>query len=89
MRDTKELSKFILRNSTFGAFGPIRLQKLDFEKLNKWIMSQRPEPECTGRCFGCHNSLCINSIFPYEELEKIAEIIEENSNETHNSHRNL
>lgn len=66
MRDIKELSKFILRNSTFGAF-----PKLDFEKLNKWVMSQRPEPECTGRCFGCHNSLCINSIFPHEELERI------------------
>lgn len=45
--------------------------KLDFEKLNRWVMSQRPEPECDGRCFGCHNSLCINSIFPYEELERI------------------
>lgn len=44
---------------------------LDFEKLNKWIMSQSPEPKCTGRCFGCHNSLCVNSIFPYEELERI------------------
>lgn len=46
--------------------------KLDFEKLNRWVMSQRPEPECDGRCFGCHNSLCINSIFPHEELERIA-----------------
>lgn len=45
--------------------------KLNFEKLNRWEMSQSPEPECTGRCFGCHNSLCVNSIFPYEELERI------------------
>ena len=50
--------------------------KLDLEKLNKWVMSQRPEPECTGRCFGCHNSLCINSLFPYEELERIAKEME-------------
>lgn len=50
--------------------------KLDLEKLNKWVMSQRPEPECTGRCFGCHNSLCVNSLFPYEELERIAKEME-------------
>ena len=61
--------------------------KLDFEKLNKWVMSQRPEPEWAGRCFGCHNSLCINSIFPYEELERIARDGE--LHETHNPHRNL
>lgn len=45
--------------------------ELNLAKLNRWEMSQRPEPECTGRCFGCHNSLCVNSIFPYEELERI------------------
>lgn len=61
--------------------------KLDFEKLNRWVMSQRPEPECTGRCFGCHNSLCINSIFPHEELERIARDGE--LHETYNSHRNV
>ena len=74
MRDIKELSKFILRNSTFGAFGevrPVRFQKLNLEELIKIVMSQRPEPECSGRCFGCHNSLCVNSLFPYEELERI------------------
>lgn len=43
----------------------------DFEKLDRWEMSQRPEPECDGRCFGCHNSLCVNSLFPYDELERI------------------
>lgn len=62
--------------------------KLDFEKLNRWVMSQRPEPECTGRCFGCHNSLCINSIFPHEELERIS-VEMEKLHETHNTHRNL
>lgn len=62
--------------------------KLDFEKLNRWVMSQRPEPECTGRCFGCHNSLCINSIFPYEELERIS-VEMEDLNETLNSYGNL
>lgn len=59
--------------------------KLDFEKLNRWVMSQRPEPECTGRCFGCHNSLCINSIFPHEELERITR--DGDKDETLNSHR--
>ena len=62
--------------------------KLDFEKLNRWVMSLRPEPECTGRCFGCHNSLCINSIFPHEELERIS-VEMEKLHETHNSYRNL
>lgn len=61
--------------------------KLDFEKLNRWVMSQRPEPECTGRCFGCHNSLCVNSIFPYEELERITRDGE--LHETLNSHRDI
>ena len=56
--------------------------KLDLEKLNKWVMSQRPEPECTGRCFGCHNSLCVNSLFPYEELERIT--LEMENQETKN-----
>lgn len=59
--------------------------KLDFEKLNRWEMSQSPEPECTGRCFGCHNSLCVNSIFPHGELERIARDGE--LHETLNSHR--
>lgn len=45
--------------------------ELNLAKMVKWIMSQSPEPECTGRCFGCHNSLCSNSIYPYEELERI------------------
>lgn len=45
--------------------------ELNLAKMGKWIMSQSPEPECDGRCFGCHNSLCVNSIFPYEELERI------------------
>lgn len=62
--------------------------KLDFEKLNRWVMSQRPEPECTGRCFGCHNSLCINSIFPHEELERI-EMEMEKLHETLNPHRDI
>lgn len=48
-----------------------RPKESDFEKLDRWAMSQRPEPECDGRCFGCHNSLCVNSLFPYEELERI------------------
>ena len=56
--------------------------KLDLEKLDRWAMSQRPEPECTGRCFGCHNSLCVNSLFPYEELERIA--LEMENQETKN-----
>lgn len=42
---------------------------------------------CDGRCFGCHNSLCVNSIFPYEELERITRDGE--LHETHNSHRNV
>jgi len=56
---------------SIGEARPVRYQKLNFEKLNRWEMSQSPEPECDGRCFGCHNSLCINSMFPYEELERI------------------
>ena len=56
-----------------GEFGKEKPDsELDFEKLNRWTMSQSPEPECDGRCFGCHNSLCVNSLFPYEELERIA-----------------
>ena len=53
-----------------------RPKEPDFEKLDRRAMSQRPEPECTGRCFGCHNSLCVNSLFPYEELERIAKEME-------------
>lgn len=62
MRTIQEFNRFILRNTTFGAF----------PKIDKWAMSQRPEPECDGRCFGCHNSLCTNSLFPYEGLAKLA-----------------
>ena len=59
-----------------------RPKEPDLEKLDRWAMSQRPEPECDGRCFGCHNSLCVNSLFPYEELERIT--LEMENQETKN-----
>lgn len=88
-RTPEEWNRFILR-WTIGEDSPSMFQFLrrsdfrierpealfDPEKLDRWVMSQRPEPECDGRCFGCHNSLCENSLFPYDELERISVEIE-------------